>query len=144
MIIIKNRLIPFGDYTSINLFGIVFTKVEMSERSINHERIHTAQFLELTIVSAFILFIIMLITNMSAWWLLLSLLTYYIWYGVEYMIIRIMHNKQVCAYHDISFEEEAYEHDDNLNYLDERVVFAWWKYQRCESNHKSNDKDCCN
>ena len=144
MIVIKNRLIPFGGYTSINLFGIVFTKVEMNEKSINHERIHTAQFLELSIVTALIIFILRMVFGISAWWFLTSFFTYYIWYIIEYMIISIMHNKQSCAYRDVSFEEEAYANDDNLNYLDNRNVFAWWKYRECESNHKNKDKDCCN
>ena len=33
---------------------------------------------------------------------------FYIWYGIEYVIIRFFHNKQSFAYHDVSFEEEAH------------------------------------
>lgn len=110
MIIVKNKIIPFGSYTTINLFGILFTKSDyLSPITINHERIHTKQMLELLIVG------------------------YYLWYCIEYIIVRFCHKKQNAAYHDISFEEEAHNNDDNLHYLDNRKRFAWWKYVRLRS-----------
>jgi hypothetical protein len=39
--IIRNKIIPFGNYIAINLFGIVFTKVELDKIDINHENIHS-------------------------------------------------------------------------------------------------------
>ena len=110
MIIVKNKIIPFGSYTTINLFGILFTKSDyLSPMTINHERIHTKQMLELLIVG------------------------YYLWYIIEYIIVRFCHKKQNDAYHDISFEEEAHNNDTNLHYLDNRKHFAWWKYVRLRS-----------
>lgn len=110
MIIVKNKIIPFGSYSTINLFGILFTKSDyLSPITINHERIHTKQMLELLIVG------------------------YYLWYIIEYIIVRFCHKKQNDAYHDISFEEEAHNNDDNLHYLDNRKHFAWWKYVRLRS-----------
>lgn len=44
--------------------------------------------------------------------------------------------KQNCAYHDISFEEEAYGNEKDLNYLKTRKHYAWLKYIRLRSNHK--------
>lgn len=110
MIIVKNKIIPFGSYSTINLFGILFTKSDyLSPTTINHERIHTKQMLELLIVG------------------------YYLWYIIEYIIVRFCHKKQNDAYHDISFEEEAHNNDNNLHYLDDRKHFAWWKYVRLRS-----------
>lgn len=110
MIIVKNKIIPFGSYTTINLFGILFTKSDyLSPTTINHERIHTKQMLELLIVG------------------------YYLWYIIEYIIVHFCHKKQNDAYHDISFEEEAHNNDNNLHYLDNRKHFAWWKYVRLRS-----------
>lgn len=110
MIIVKNKIIPFGSYTTINLFGILFTKSDyLSPITINHERIHTKQMLELFIVG------------------------YYLWYIIEYIIVRFCHKKQNDAYYDISFEEEAHNNDNNLHYLDNRKHFAWWKYVRLRS-----------
>lgn len=144
MIVIKNKLIPFGSYTSINLFGIVFTKEDMTEKSINHERIHSVQLFEIALVAAIIIGLIVYLANASYWWMLMSLPVYYVWYCCEYMWISVMHDKQICAYKDISFEEEAHANDDDLNYIRTRKPFAWFKYTECESNHKSKDRDCCN
>lgn len=110
MIIIKNNLIPFGDYSTTNLFGILFTKEEsLSNKTINHESIHTAQMKEM----GFIFF--------------------YLWYVIEYVLIRLFHKKQGDAYHDVSFEEEAYNNDDNLEYLKTRKHYSWLKYIKVKS-----------
>lgn len=61
---------------------------------------------------------------------------FYLWYGVEYLLIRLFHKKQNCAYHDISLEEEAHNNDENPDYLKTRKHYAWWKYIRLRSNHK--------
>ena len=37
MRVIKTKHFPFGGYKAINLFGIVFTKGELSNRELNHE-----------------------------------------------------------------------------------------------------------
>ena len=33
------------------------------------------------------------------------------------------------AYYSIPFEMEAYDNDENLEYLDKRKFMAWWKYR---------------
>lgn len=126
--IIRNKIIPFGNYIAINLFGIVFTKVELDEIDINHENIHSKQMLEVSIVSTFIILCLIGIFNISAWWLLLAIPSYYIVYCIEHLCIRLLHTKQSCAYHDISFEEEAHNNDSNLDYLKSRKYFSWVKY----------------
>ena len=114
MKIIHNKLIPFKGYSTINLFGILFTKEkELSPKTINHESIHTAQMKEMGYVF------------------------FYLWYVIEYCLIRLFHNKQSGAYHDVSFEEEAYNNDRNLNYLYERKRYAWIKYIKIRSNGTS-------
>ena len=65
MIVIKNKFIPFGSYTTINLFGIVFTKEEMTKKIINHERIHTIQMLELALVVSIIVLTLIVFFNIS-------------------------------------------------------------------------------
>jgi hypothetical protein len=91
--IIKNKIIPFGNYIAINLFGIVFTKVELNEVDINHENIHSKQMLEVSVVSTFIILCLIGIFNISAWWLLLAIPSYYIIYCIEYLCIRLLHTK---------------------------------------------------
>ena len=64
-------------------------------------------------------------------------LPFYIWYGIEYLIISIarLSDKQGDKYHDVSFEEEAYNNDDNLNYIDTRKHYAWFKYIKVKSSN---------
>ena len=142
MLVIKNNLIPFGRYTSMNLFGIIFTKVEIDEKTINHERIHAYQMLELDSVVAIIIFALIYFAGISSWWLLTACFAYYVWYIIEYMWISVMHNTQFCSYMDVSFEEEAYANDKDFSYIISRKPFAWIKYIACESNHPDG-KDCC-
>ena len=95
MRVIKTKHFPFNGYKAINLFGIIFTKGELSNKELNHEMLY---------------------------------IFFYIWYGIEYLIIRLFHIKQHDAYKDVSFEEEAYNNDDNLNYISERKHYTWTKY----------------
>lgn len=113
VIIIPNKIIPFGDYGTINLFTILFTKNKkglLRNKNVNHELIHTAQMKELGYIG------------------------FYLWYGIEYLLIRLFHKKQGDAYHDVSFEEEAYANEKDLSYLDKRKHYAWVKYLKVKSN----------
>ena len=105
MKIIYNNLIPFKGFVAINLFGILFARNEysnkISDRTINHESIHTEQIKEM------------------------GYIFFYIWYLVEWLI-RLFINSD--AYRNISFEREAYINDDNLDYLKTRKRFSWLKY----------------
>lgn len=110
MKIINNKIIPFGSYTTINIFGILFTKKdELSIISINHESIHTEQMKEM------------------------GYIFFYIWYVIEYLLIRLFHKKQGDAYHDVSFEEEAYNNEHDLNYIKTRKRYAWIDYLKIKS-----------
>lgn len=134
MIVIKNKFIPFKGYETINLFGILFTRGDVDDIEYNHESIHTVQFIECMILSMVIITILSAIFNFSLLWVLLSIPMYYIQYGLEYIIIRCFHKKQGDAYHDVSFEEEAYANEQNLNYNNTRTPFAWIKYIKLKSN----------
>ena len=113
MKIIHTEHFPFGRYTTINLFGILFTKSKkLSPQSINHEKIHTAQMKEMVYIF------------------------YYLWYCIEYFIVRFFHKKQNSSYHDISFEEEAHCNQYDYKYLSKRKHYAWIKYLKIKSYNK--------
>lgn len=120
MLVIKNKIIPFGNYKIFNFCGLIlFVKAdEITKKEYNHERIHSYQILEMFIVG------------------------FYLWYALEYLLIRLFHRKQTDAYHDVSFEEEAYNNDENLGYLTERRLFSyrWRKYIRIKSNKVISEK----
>ena len=104
MRIIRNNILPFKGFSAMNLFGILFVRknARLSEKTLNHERIHTAQWREL-------------------WYVVFLLL-----YPVEW-IIRLPNGN---AYRNISFEREAYANDDNSTYLETRKRFAFVKYMK--------------
>ena len=103
MKIIRNKYIPFKGFRAINLFGILFVRgnARISERTIRHERIHTAQMKEMLYIF------------------------FYLWYVTEWLIRLFMKGN---AYRNISFEREAYSNEKDLGYLDNRKRFAWIKY----------------
>ena len=116
MKIIYNKWIPFKGYLAINLFGVLFvrgTKEDMvndiTAEVINHESIHTVQMKEM------------------------GYIFFYLWYVLEYLCIRLFHKKQGDAYADVSFEEEAYNNDQNLDYLKQRKHYAWLKFIKIKS-----------
>jgi hypothetical protein len=72
-------------------------------RLLNHEQIHLRQQAEMLLVP------------------------FYLWYGIEYGIRRLKHPHDT-AYSRISFEQEAYAHDTNQDYLQHRKPYAWLRY----------------
>ncbi|MCC6816451.1 MAG: hypothetical protein IT267_08580 [Saprospiraceae bacterium] len=77
---------------------------------INHERIHLRQQIEL-----FILF-------------------FYIWYISEYIFYRLKGCSKNHAYTKISFEQEAFANEKNMNYLSSRAWYAQIKYLKKSKN----------
>lgn len=66
------------------------------------------------------------------------LVFFYLWYGIEYLIILCFAkwNKQNERYHDVSFEEEAHNNDSNPDYISTRKHYAWFKYIKLRSYKK--------
>lgn len=124
MKIIRNNIIPFPGYKCINLFGVLFARdnARIDDVTINHESIHSRQFVELMILFA-------VATIFIRWWLpLLSSLFFYVWYVVEYLIHLIRFKSTHIAYRRISFEREAYTNQGDVNYLPKRTWFSFLNY----------------
>lgn len=84
-------------------FGIYLVKSHLSnQRTIRHEKIHWKQQIEMLI------------------------LPFYVWYLIEWLI-RLFTNRG-NAYRSISFEQEAYKKESNVNYLSDRKHYDWVKY----------------
>lgn len=103
MKIVYNRFIPFKGFLAINLFGVLFVRKEyegkqLSEAVINHEKIHTAQMKELLYIP------------------------FYIIYFFEWLVRLVINTNS--AYRSISFEQEAYNNQNNMGYLKTRKHFA--------------------
>jgi hypothetical protein len=54
----------------------------------------------------------------------MALLPFYLWYGIEWSIRRIFG----YPYEEVSFEREAYDNDEKITYLDNRLPYSWVKY----------------
>ena len=102
MKIIRNNIIPGKNFAAINLFGVLFVRrsARLTERLLNHERIHTAQMREL------------------------GYLPFYILYLCEWLW-RLF--RPGNAYRNLTFEREAYDNDHNLHYLHHRRPYAQWR-----------------
>ena len=103
--IVYNSIIPFKGFLAINLFTIIFVRKELKdnfkEQNLNHEKIHTAQMKELLFIFC------------------------YLWYGIEWSIRLIIYWSPSKAYRNMWFEREAYNNQDNLEYLNNRKFFAF-------------------
>ncbi len=103
MKIIRNSFIPFPGFAAINLFGVLFVRkdVQITERLLNHERIHTAQMKEL------------------------GYIFFYIIYVLEWLVRLFLPGN---AYRNISFEQEAYLFDGCPVHLRYRKRYEMWRH----------------
>lgn len=103
MKIVYNRFIPFKGFGAINLFGVIFARkgYKVTPRTINHEKIHTAQMRELGYIG------------------------FYVLYLLEWLVRLVVATK--TAYRGISFEVEAYEYQYDYSYLESRKPYAMWR-----------------
>jgi hypothetical protein len=92
--------------SSIALWPFIFVREKqyrMDQVLINHEKIHLRQQLEMLIVF------------------------FYLWYGIEYLVYRFKGMSARTAYRKIRFEKEAYQFEDDPDYLKKRKMFACWR-----------------
>lgn len=112
MKVIINNIIPFKGFVAINFLGLcIFARKEIGERTIHHESIHSAQYKETLWVGFLLVYVIE--------WLVR-------------MVIEVVRNgcsgASKRAYKKISFEQEAYSHDCDLDYLSRRKHYEWIKF----------------
>lgn len=108
MKVIENKILPPKGYLAINLFGVLFVRKGnldiLDEFDVNHELIHTVQMKEMLY------------------------LFFYIWYITEWLIKLIKYKSGHTAYLNISFEREAYTHQNDLDYLKTRRLWTWRRF----------------
>ena len=108
MIIIRNSIIPFPGYKAMTIWPFIFVRRSAWARytytTDRHERIHGRQQLELL------------------------LLPFYLWYVMEWLVRILILRDADRAYRSISFEQEAYDHERDADYLQQRRHYAWLKY----------------
>ncbi|MCX7552031.1 hypothetical protein OS191_14400 [Xanthomarina sp. F2636L] len=106
MIVISKFLVP-KHYLGLSVWPFIFLKhkaLKQDEILINHERIHIRQQIELLILPFYILYILE-----------------FLWRFYQY---RSWH----LAYRNISFEQESYTNEKDLNYLRSRSFWNFVNY----------------
>lgn len=107
-------LAPFGIYFSEKAWNYQNNSSLSWKRIVNHETIHWKQQMEMLI------------------------LFFYAWYFIEWIIKLFIRlplyifdpNNNILkesAYYALSFEREAYDNDNNLDYLEKRKNYCWVK-----------------
>lgn len=107
MILVCQKLLKNTKISGITLFPFILLKRPedlQNEILINHEKIHMRQQVELLLIF------------------------FYIWYVIEYYYWYFKLKDHYLAYKFISFEREAYAMENDLNYLDSRKAWSFWKY----------------
>ena len=108
MILVSHKILTKMKVNGITLFPFIILRNKDFKNNkilINHEKIHLRQQLELLIIF------------------------FYIWYVVEYYYWLVKLKNKHLAYRNISFEREAYAMEEDLNYLETRKIWSFWKYR---------------
>ena len=106
LIIVSKYLIPKG-FSGFTFFPFIFLKKKEDKLNrvlLNHERIHIRQQLEMLVFP------------------------FFVWYFLEFFIRLIVYRNWKKAYFNISFEKEAYLHDNNAEYLENRKLYSFFIY----------------
>jgi len=90
-----------SSFFAICLFGFIFAVRPLDSREMNHERIHAAQQKELFYIP------------------------FYIWYALEWLVLLGKYRNALKAYSHIRFEEEAYRHEGDMQYLEHRRHYRY-------------------
>lgn len=126
MVIVRNNIIPFSGFKAMCIWPFIFVRKDSSFNEVDerHETIHGRQQIEMAVVGLIIAIGLIIFTDLGLW-SLCSIPLFFIWYVTEW-IVRLFIDKN--PYRSISFEQEAYLHEYDPDYLDRREPFAWIKY----------------
>ena len=107
MIIVCQSLLKNTKILGITLYPFIFLREKRLKNDkilINHEKIHLRQQAELLVVF------------------------FYLWYILEFFYWYISCQNWDTAYRKISIEKEAYDRENNLEYLKNRKLWSFLRY----------------
>ena len=104
--VLEQNVLPPKPYDALNFAGFIWVRNidVLTENVMRHEAIHTIQ-------------------ARALWYV-----PYYVWYVSEYLIRLVYCMNHGLAYSNISFEREAYENEEKIEYKNERKRFDFLKY----------------
>jgi hypothetical protein len=123
MIIIQNKFSSFllgKNYLAMCIAPFLFvaqgSDIRKLSETLNHEKIHASQQLEML-------------------WI-----PFFLWYSIEYLVRLLIYRNHHQAYMNLSHEREAYSNAGNLNYLKTRKRYSWIKYLRKSTGKNNRNK----
>lgn len=126
-----NSIIPFKGYKAMTVWPFIFVREECRDRydatTQRHEAIHGEQQLEVGVIG--IELAVAFLLAGYGWWSLLPVPLFFWWYLLEWIVKIPVHGFRLHeAYRAISFEREAYGHQDEKEYITGRKHYAWLRY----------------
>jgi hypothetical protein len=106
IIVINPKLLAFltlGFASGLTLWPFIILQ-KHDDRIIRHESIHIKQQEEMLVIF------------------------FYFWYVMEWLIRKIKFKTSISSYKHLSFEQEAYANQNDLQYLNNRKKYSWIKY----------------
>ncbi|MBK8600675.1 MAG: hypothetical protein IPN80_09095 [Flavobacterium sp.] len=106
ILIVSKYLIPKG-FRGLTVFPFVVVRDRNAQDYLvlmNHERIHLRQQLELLVLPFFVI------------------------YGLDYLVKLLRYRDKDVAYRNVVFEREAYQNENDLDYLKSRSFWRFLKY----------------
>lgn len=110
------KLVTFiPNFKTIMLFGAVFTeKSELDGKVLEHEKTHCLQYKDcfnlgiyVDVLLLFILFAFNIVNWNLLYLIIIPILLFYAWYGIEYIVLRLKGHDHIEAYRNIGFERQA-------------------------------------
>ena len=128
---VVNKFLPFKGFVAMTVWPFIFIRkdkeLKFVDKAKRHEYIHVYQQIECLLVGVVLAFL-MLITG-CGWWSLIPLGLFFELYAIEWIIKGLINfGNSRKAYRSISFEREAFENQENPDWLDDRPKFYWIKY----------------
>ena len=130
MMIVRNSVIPFSGTIAITLWPFILVRrntwTQFTNNVLRHKRIHGRQQVEMLLVGAAVAAILFVFG--CKWWNLLALPLFFWLYGLEWMLGLFWFGNSKEANLNISFEREAYDNEQDADYLKKRRPFASIRY----------------
>ena len=128
---IYNNIIPFEGYLAITVWPWVFIRKDCADKyddtAHRHETTHALQQVECLLLGLAITAILLVLG--CGWWSLIPIGFFFEWYLLEWLIkVVLCFFANRDAYYSISFEQEAFEHEEEVSYNEIRKDFEWIKY----------------
>ena len=126
---IYNKHFPVKGFIALTIWPYIFVRIGkiLTERGERHETTHAKQQIEMTVVGLFLALFMFLFD--CGWFSLIPVGLFIEWYCLEWIVkIPFCGFSLMKAYLSISFEQEAYDHQDEVYYNEVRKDFAWLRY----------------